>query len=122
PRPFQLALRIAQPQDQVNRHKYGRSRYLDVLGAADYTLIARGQPDLFTFCMCAGGSIIPSISEPKMFCTNGMSNSRHDTPYANSGLVVTVDPSEFGSDHPLAGVELQRQYEAVAFRPRNANY
>ncbi len=67
-KPFQLGLRIEQPQEQVNRHKYGRNRYLDILGAADYTLIARGQPDLFTFCMCAGGVIIPSISEPDMFC------------------------------------------------------
>ncbi|HEY2253197.1 MAG TPA: FAD-dependent oxidoreductase [Planctomycetaceae bacterium] len=121
-KPFQLGLRIEQPQEQVNRHKYGRSRYLDILGAADYTLIARGQPDLFTFCMCAGGSIIPSISEPGMFCTNGMSNSRHDTPYANSGLVVTLDARELVGDHPLAGVEVQRRYEKAAFELSGRNY
>lgn len=121
-RAFQLGLRIEQPQEQVDRHKYGRKRYHDLLGAADYTLVAHGQPDLYTFCMCAGGWIIPSVSEPEMFCTNGMSNSRHDTPFANSGLVVTLDPSEFGSDHPLAGVELQRRYEAVAFGIGGGNY
>ena len=121
-KPFQLGLRIEQPQEQVNRHKYGRSRYLDILGAADYTLVARGQPDLFTFCMCAGGSIIPSISEPSMFCTNGMSNSRHDTPYANSGLVVTLDARELCGDHPLAGIEVQRRFEAAAFELAGRNY
>lgn len=121
-KPFQLGLRIEQPQEQVNRHKYGRSRYLGILGAADYTLVARGQPDLFTFCMCAGGSIIPSISEPEMFCTNGMSNSRHDTPYANSGLVVTLDARELGGDHPLAGIEVQRRFEAAAFELAGRNY
>jgi hypothetical protein len=121
-KPFQLGLRIEHPQEQVNRHKYGKRGYLELLGAADYTLTARGQPDLFTFCMCAGGIIIPSISEPEMFCTNGMSNSRHDTPYANSGLVVTLDPREGRPDHPLAGVELQRRYEAIAFELGRRNY
>ena len=112
---FQLGLRIEQPQQQVNHHKYGREEYAKILGAADYTLVARGERDVFTFCMCAGGLIIPSVSEPGMFCTNGMSNSRHDTSFANSGVMVTIQPHEFGSDHPLAGVELQRRFEAAAF-------
>ncbi len=119
---FQLGLRIEQPQSLVNDHKYGRPEYLNQLGAADYTLVAKGNPDLFTFCMCAGGIVIPSVSEPNMFCSNGMSNSRHDTPYANSGLVVTLEPEQFGSDHPLAGVEVQRKYESIAFRLAGANY
>lgn len=121
-KPFQLGLRIEQPQEQVNRHKYGQKRYFDILGAADYNLVARGQPDLFTFCMCAGGVIIPSVSEPEMFCTNGMSNSRHDTPYANSGLVVTIDARDLVGDHPLAGVAVQRRYESAAFRLAGGNY
>jgi uncharacterized protein len=121
-KPFQLGLRIEQPQELVDQHKYGRAEYCDILGAADYTLVARGNRDLYTFCMCAGGFIIPSISEPEMFCTNGMSNSRHDTPFANSGLMITIEPHEFGSDHPLAGVELQRQYESAAFRLAGADY
>lgn len=119
---FQLGLRIEQPQEQVDKHKYGKKRYQDLLGAADYSLVAHGQKDLFTFCMCAGGWIIPSVSEPEMFCTNGMSNSRHDTPFANSGLVVTLERHEFGSDHPLAGVAIQRQFEAAAFHIGRGTY
>lgn len=119
---FQLGLRIEQPQSIVNQHKYAHDRYLDLLGAADYSLVAHGQRDLFTFCMCAGGWVIPSVSEPERFCTNGMSNSRHDTPFANSGLVVTLEPREFGSDHPLAGVEVQRKYEALAYQLAGRNY
>ena len=119
---FQLGLRIEQPQEQVNRWKYGRPEHLEQLGAADYTLVARGARDLYTFCMCAGGIVIPSVSEPEMFCTNGMSNSRHDTPFANSGLMITLEPHEFGSEHPLAGVELQRQYESMAFEIGRGNY
>ncbi|MSR58232.1 MAG: FAD-dependent oxidoreductase [Planctomycetaceae bacterium] len=121
-KPFQLGLRIEHPQEQVNRHKYGKRQYLEILGAADYTLTARGEPDLFTFCMCAGGLVIPSVSEPEMFCTNGMSNSRHDTPFANSGLVVTLDPTLGRPAHPLAGVELQRKYEALAFELGRRDY
>ncbi len=119
---FQLGLRIEQPQEQVNRWKYGRPEYLEQLGAADYTLVAKGNRDLYTFCMCAGGVVIPSISEPQQFCTNGMSNSRHDTPFANSGLMITIEPHEFGSEHPLAGVELQRRYEAIAFELGRGDY
>jgi len=119
---FQLGLRIEQPQTQINHHKYGRPEYETLLGAADYTLQSRGPKDVFTFCMCAGGIIIPSISESQMYCSNGMSNSRHDTPFANSGVMVTLEPHEFGDSHPLAGMHLQQQYESVAFRLGRANY
>ncbi len=119
---FQMGLRIEHPQQLINEHKYGREEYLQQLGAADYTLVAKGERDLFTFCMCAGGVVIPSVSEPNMYCSNGMSNSRHDTPFANSGLVVTLAPEHFGSAHPLAGVELQRLYEARAFEMTGGNY
>lgn len=119
---FQLGVRIEHPQENVNQFKYGRERYLDLLGAADYSIVAKGQRDLFSFCMCAGGIVIPSVSEPEMFCSNGMSNSRHDTPFANSGLVVTLKADEFGSTHPLAGVELQRRYERAAFEMTGRDY
>jgi uncharacterized FAD-dependent dehydrogenase len=121
---FQLGLRIEQPQAQVNRHKYGRhcESYKRILGAADYSLVMRGQREVFTFCMCAGGVVIPSVSEPGMFCTNGMSNSRHDTSFANSGVMVTLQPDEFGSEHPLSGVELQRRFEAAAYELGRGSY
>jgi uncharacterized FAD-dependent dehydrogenase len=122
PKAFQLGLRIEQPQAAVNRWKYGRPGYLELLGAADYTLVAKGERDVFTFCMCAGGIVIPSVSEPEMFCSNGMSNSRHDTPFANSGVMITLEPHEFGSEHPLAGMEVQRQYEAVAYELGRRDY
>ena len=122
PKAFQLGLRLEQPQNTVNRQQYGRPEYLELLGAADYSIVAKGKPDLFTFCMCAGGIMIPSISEPGMFCSNGMSNSRHDTPYANSGLVVTLAPDQFGSRHPLSGMELQRRYEQLAYKSCSGTY
>ena len=89
-KPFQMGVRIEHPQETVNRVQYGPTPLEERLGAADYSLVANGRHDLFTFCMCAGGYIMPSVSEPGYFCTNGMSLSKHDSPFANSGLVVTV--------------------------------
>src|SRR5207253_556876 len=109
-KPFQMGVRIEHPQELVNRVKYGEERLEEKLGAADYSLVANGKHDLFTFCMCAGGYIMPSVSEPGFFCTNGMSLSRHDSPFANSGLVVTVPTEAFGGADVLAGVGLQRAY------------
>jgi len=80
-----MGVRIEQPQETVNRVQYGSARLEEKLGSADYTLVARGPHDLFTFCMCAGGFVIPSVSEPGFFCTNGMSLSQRDSPFANSG-------------------------------------
>jgi uncharacterized FAD-dependent dehydrogenase len=72
--------------------------------------------------MCAGGYIIPSVSEPGFFCTNGMSLSRRDSPYANSGLMITIEPEDFGSPDILAGVRLQEQYEQRAFALGRGGY
>lgn len=121
-RPFQMGVRIEQPQETVNRVQYGPAPLEDKLGAADYTLVARGPHDLFTFCMCAGGYVMPSVSEPGFFCTNGMSLSRRDSPFANSGLVVTVPLSEFPGDDVLAGIRLQQRYEGKAFALGGEDY
>jgi uncharacterized protein len=121
-KPFQMGVRVEHPQELVNRVKYGPTPLEQRLGAADYTLIANGRHDLFTFCMCAGGFIMPSVSEPQAFCTNGMSLSRHDSPYANSGLVVTVPVDHFGGSDVLAGVRLQQLYERRAFEAGGRAY
>ncbi len=115
-KPFQFGVRIEQPQAQVDSARYGVSAGHPALGAADYELAARvGTHDLFTFCMCAGGYVMPAVSEPGYFCTNGMSESRHDSPYANSGLVVTLGAADVGSSHPLAGIHFQQAAERRAY-------
>ncbi len=122
PKPFQIGVRIEQPQEQVNRVQYGDTPLEQRLGAADYSLVARGQTNVFTFCMCAGGHVMPSVSEGGHFATNGMSLSRRESPFANSGLMVTLEPAEFGSSHVLAGMHLQRQYEQLAFQAGRGEY
>ncbi len=122
-KPFQLGVRIEQPQEQVNVARYGANAEHPALGAADYNLVARASgKDLFTFCMCAGGYVMPSVSEPGYFCTNGMSESRHDSPFANSGLVVTITPEDTGSRHPLAGVHYQQRSERLAYLAGSRSY
>jgi uncharacterized FAD-dependent dehydrogenase len=121
-KPFQMGVRIEQPQETVNRIKYGAAPLEDRLGAADYSLVARGPHDLFSFCMCAGGYIIPSVSGAGYFCTNGMSLSRRESPFANSGLVVTIPPEHFAGSDVLAGVRLQERYERRAFELGKGEY
>ncbi len=114
-KPFQFGVRVEQPQEQIDQVRHGASKGHPALGAADYALNVRaGDCDLFTFCMCSGGYVMPSVSEPGYWCSNGMSESRHDSPFANSGLVVTVDPTETSS-HPLAGVHFQQRHERAAY-------
>jgi uncharacterized protein len=122
PKPFQMGVRIEQPQEIVNRIKYGAAPLETKLGAADYNLVARGPHDLFTFCMCAGGHIIPSVSEEGYFGTNGMSLSKRDSPFANSGLVVTVPVEHFLGSDVLAGMRLQQHYEKKAFELGRGEY
>lgn len=119
---FQLGVRIEQPQEAVNRAQYGSTPLEQKLGAADYSLVHRGQPNLFTFCMCAGGYVMPSVSQPGYFSTNGMSLAGRDSIWANSGLMVTIEPETLATPHALAGVWLQRHYEQRAFEVGRGEY
>jgi uncharacterized protein len=121
---FQIGVRIEHPQGNTNRHCYGPRKLEEKLGSASYSVVQKTNSglDVFSFCMCAGGYVMPSVSEPEAFCTNGMSLSKRDSPYANSGLVVTLGSEHFGSTHPLAGMHLQRHYEGLAYQLSRDRY
>jgi uncharacterized FAD-dependent dehydrogenase len=109
-KPFQLGVRVEHPQELVDRGRYRDPALAARLGASYYALVekgAAGRAGVHSFCMCPGGQIVAAVSEPGLLCTNGMSNSRHSSPYANAGLVVTVDPR----GGAFAGVELQEMLE-----------
>lgn len=123
-KPFQLGLRIEHPQALVDRGRFGEGADLERLGHAYYAMVAKATGEnqsVHSFCMCPGGQIVAAISQPGLLCTNGMSNSRHSSPWANSGLVVTLGPREFG-DGAFAGVEYQERIEAAFFEAGGANY
>ncbi len=116
-KPFSIGVRIEHPQEMINRAQYGDPNLAEKLGAADYKLNHRCENGrgVYTFCMCPGGHVINASSEENTAVTNGMSNSGRDSFYANSGLLVDVRTEDFGSEHPLAGVEFQRKYEHLAY-------
>ena len=116
-KPFAVGARIEHPQSVINAAQYGGFAGHDALGAADYKLAVH-LPDgrgVYTFCMCPGGYVVAAASEPESVVTNGMSLFARDGANANSALLVGVNTSDFGSDHPLAGVEFQRKIERAAF-------
>jgi uncharacterized FAD-dependent dehydrogenase len=114
-----VGVRVEHPQPLIDEIQYGRAAGHPKLPAAFYELAAQiGGRGVYSFCMCPGGWIVPAATEPDGVVTNGMSLSRRDSPFANAGLVVTVEAADFGPDAagPLAGVELQRAIERAAFR------
>jgi uncharacterized FAD-dependent dehydrogenase len=118
-KPFAMGVRIEHPQPLIDKIQYGRFAGHAKLPAAAYRLAFT--PDdkrgAFSFCMCPGGWIVPASTEPDGVVVNGMSLSRRDSPYANSGLVVAVelaDLARLGLQGPLAGVELQAKLERAA--------
>jgi uncharacterized FAD-dependent dehydrogenase len=116
-KPFQLGYRVEHPQELVDRAVWGARARSETLGPADYRLVADAcGRSVFSFCMCPGGEIIPAVSDLAFMNTNGMSYSKKDSGFANSGLVVTVEPADFGGDPAdvFAGVALQERYEAAA--------
>ena len=116
-KPFAMGVRIEHPQPLIDQIQYGRHAGHAKLPAAAYRLAFT--PDdkrgAFSFCMCPGGWIVPAATEPDGIVVNGMSLSRRDSAYANSGLVVGIELGDLRGE-PLAGVELQRRLEQVAAR------
>jgi uncharacterized FAD-dependent dehydrogenase len=124
-KPFQMGLRIEHPQTLIDRSQYGE--FASRLPAAEYVLLAKerhGVPGAFSFCMCPGGVIMDSVSEPGHYGTNGMSFRLRDSGWANSGIVYTVTGPEtknHGRD-PFDGLEIQRECERRAFELGSGAY
>ena len=121
---FSVGARIEHPQNMIDVSQYGKFAGHPNLGAADYKLavhLPNGR-GVYTFCMCPGGSVVAAASEEGRLVTNGMSCFARDGENANSALLVGVEPRDFGSDRPLAGVEFQRRLEERAFRLGGENY
>lgn len=115
PKPFQLGLRVEHPQAFVDRAILKDPERRRELCPADYRIAAPvDSASVFSFCMCPGGEIIPAISDEGHLNSNGMSWSKRDTPFANSGIVTTLEPSDFGIPGTFGGMELQERYEALA--------
>lgn len=116
-KPFAMGVRIEHDANMINRSQFGDACVSPKLGTASYKLVTHGSDTrtLYSFCMCPGGHVVAASSEQGRLCVNGMSEYRQNSGISNSALMVPVNPEDFGSDHPLAGVEFQRKWEAKAF-------
>ncbi len=122
PKPFAVGFRVEHPQALVNQAQYGRWAGLAELPAADYRLSHRrtrpeGDLEVFSFCMCPGGSVVPTATHEGEVCVNGMSHAARSGHYANSAVVTSLLPSELadGGDPLFAGVRFQERTEALAW-------
>ncbi len=124
-KPFSIGMRVEHLQEWINEAQYGEKyAHHPRLGAAEYKLVhhCENGRTVYSFCMCPGGYVIASASEEGRIVTNGMSEHARDGKNANSAILVNVGPDDFGSNHPLAGMYLQRQFEETAFKLGGANY
>lgn len=123
-KPFSVGARIEHLQKNIDKSQYGEFAGKGHLGAADYKLsehLENGR-GVYTFCMCPGGAVVAAASEENTVVTNGMSEFARDRINSNSALLVGVNPSDFGSEEPLAGVEYQRRLEKAAYLLGGENY
>lgn len=123
-KPFSVGLRVEHPQGLINRAQYKHFAGHPRLGPAEYKLAYHSPSgrSAYTFCMCPGGTVVAAASEQGGVVVNGMSYHARDGVNANSALLVGVKPGDYGSDHPLAGVEFQRSWEKKAFALGGGNY
>jgi uncharacterized protein len=118
-RQISVGVRIEHPARTIDLMRYG-PKYMNfpALGAATYSLnhtnrkIRRG---VYTFCMCPGGEVVNASSEEGLLVINGMSYSQRSSPFSNAALVVSCHPSDYQSDHPLAGIAFQKDIERKTF-------
>lgn len=124
-KPFQLGVRIEHPQELVDRWHYGACAADGRLPPVHYNAVARraagSNGDLFTFCMCPGGTILPTNEAAGLIVTNGASRASRKGIFANTGLVITIPPDQFNDD-PLQGLAFQRKWEALAFEATCGTY
>ncbi len=113
-KPFALGVRIQHNQKMIDESQYGR--VIEKLGPASYKLTyqTKSGRGVYTFCMCPGGYVVNSSTKEGYLSINGMSNYKRDTSNANSAIIVTVSPKDFGTN-PLDGLNFQKSLEKKAY-------
>ena len=123
PKPFAMGVRIEHPQALINEVQYHTKNKNPNLPAASYTLACNVEDrGVYSFCMCPGGIIVPSATAPGEVVVNGMSLSKRNSPFANSGFVVEVTEKEwskYSDQSPFSALLLQQELERKAFELAN---
>ena len=123
-KPFSIGFRIEHKQSTIDQARFGDNAGNEILGAADYKLVhhCKNGRSVYSFCMCPGGTVVAAASEEGRVVTNGMSQYSRNERNANSAIVVGIDPKRDYPNHPLAGIDLQRQLETLAFELGGKDY
>lgn len=123
-KPFSVGARIEHKREMINESQYGKFANHPRLGAASYKLAChpQGGRGAYTFCMCPGGTVVCASSEENTVVTNGMSEYARDKENSNCAVLVGISPEDFNSDHPLAGMYMQREIEEKAFLMGGGDY
>ena len=120
-KPFAIGMRVEHPQELINLSQYGKKE-AGALGNAIYKLTAETSEKrgVYTFCMCPGGYVVNASSEEGRLAVNGMSYSGRNSANANSAVIITITPEDYGdSRDPLSGVIFQRKLEEKAYQIGN---
>lgn len=121
---FAMGVRAEHPQALINKLMYhlkpsaasDQQSVISYVGNASYSLVTQVDGrGVYSFCMCPGGHIVPAGSEDGMCVVNGMSASHRNSPYANSGMVVQINPEDIPGNDPLRGLNYQEALERLAF-------
>ncbi len=118
PKGFAVGFRVIHNQDMINESQYGK--YSRLLPPANYKVTYKSSNGrgVYSFCMCPGGYVVNASSEENRLVINGMSYSKRDSSTANSGIIVTVTPRDFGTN-PLDGIKFQEDLEEKTYNLAN---
>lgn len=118
-KPFALGLRIEHKQSFVDQKQYHQAERHEHLPASSYSVVTQvHDKGVFSFCMCPGGLVVPAATAPGEIVVNGMSLSRRDSPFANSGFVTSIDLDElekYGYSGVFAALNFQKEVEKKMF-------
>lgn len=116
---FAMGVRVEHPQSLIDSIQYNCKDRGEFLPAAAYNLVTQVDGrGVYSFCMCPGGHIVPASTGNKELVVNGMSASKRNSPYANSGILVEIRPedlTEWQQYGALAGLRFQQYVEELAF-------
>ena len=114
-KPFALGVRVEHKQELIDKIQYWGRKSDDYLPPASYSLVAQvDDVGVYSFCMCPGGIIAPCATSTGEVVTNGWSPSKRNNPYANAGIVMTIDPEKLNKNQekdPFVGLEFQQNIE-----------
>lgn len=116
---FAMGVRVEHPQSLINKIQYHSAAKDKYLPSASYSVVQQvNNRGVYSFCMCPGGCIVPSSTQNNQVVVNGMSASKRNSPYANSGIVVELHPEDlpqYKKYNALTGLKFQEDFEKLAY-------